>query len=93
MLGREKQIADFVAKSTSEVHLICKEAKPFDYVMFFDQDGFLTFPTSSINPYKLPTPSGEILERGAKASDEFLDWQKNINSYTKSAEIKEENCN
>jgi hypothetical protein len=91
--GREKQIADFVAKSASEVHAICKEAKPFDYVMFFDQDGFLTFPTSSINPYKLPAPSGEVLERGAKASDEFLDWQKKINSYTKSAETKEGNCN
>lgn len=91
--GREKQMADFVAKATSEVYAICKEAKPFDYVLFFDQDGFLTFPTGSSNPYKLPVPSSEVLELGAKASDEFLDWQKKINTCTKSIEMKDENCN
>jgi hypothetical protein len=83
--GREKDVADFLAKSMHGAFSICKEAKPFDCVMLFMQDDFVAFPTSSSNPRNLPVPSKEILERGAQASDRFLDWQKDSSSVTQAA--------
>lgn len=83
--GKENEVADFVAKSMHGAYSVCKESRPFDYVIFFMQDDFLAFPTNSGNPRKLPVPSEETLKRGAEASDRFLDWQKDSSSVTKAA--------
>lgn len=83
--GREEEVADFLAKSMHGAFSICREAKPFDYVIFFMQDDFIAFPTGLSNPRNLPVPSKEILARGAQASDRFLDWQKDSSSVTQAA--------
>lgn len=74
--GKEKEVAEYLAKSTHGVYSICKEIEPFDYVILFMQDDFLAFPANAANPRKLPVPGDEILKLGAQASDRFLEWKK-----------------
>jgi len=69
--GLENEVADYFAKVTHAVHTICQEASPFDFVILFRESentsNMLTFSPSRLNPYKLPMPQDEILNRGAKA--------------------------
>jgi hypothetical protein len=78
--GMENELADYLAKVTHAVYSICQEAHPFDHVILFRKSEhyaeMLMFSSGHLNPYKLPVPRDEILSRGAKVSDSFLD-QKN----------------
>ena len=73
----ENVLADYLAKLTHELHSICQEAHPFDQIILFRESNtfaeMLMFSPSRLNPYKLPVPQGEILNRGATVSDSFLD--------------------
>lgn len=80
--GREKEVADYLAKATHGVHSVCQEIRPFDHVILFMQDAFLAFPANPANLRKLPVPGDEILKRGAQAPERFLEWKKNRKSVT-----------
>jgi hypothetical protein len=43
----------------------------------------LVFSFGRVNPYKMPIPSEEILSRGAKASESFLDWKRYSQTFIK----------
>jgi hypothetical protein len=73
--GRETEVADYLAKEAYHLHLICQVSDPFDYVILFTAESFLTFPARGINPHKLPRLRDEIVKRGEQASDNFLDWK------------------
>jgi hypothetical protein len=67
---------------THAVYSICQKTYPFDHVILFRKSEhnaeILMFSSGSLNPYKLPVPQDEILSRGAKVSDSFLDWKSAI---------------
>jgi hypothetical protein len=75
----EKVFADYSAKLTHELNSICQEAHPFDHVILFRESNafaeMLVFSPSRLNPYKLPVPQGETLNRGEKMLDSFLDFK------------------
>ena len=75
--GMENELADEFAKVTHAVYAICQEAHPFDHVILFRNSELsaemLMFSSGHLNPYKLPVPRDEMLSRGAKVSDSFLD--------------------
>jgi hypothetical protein len=77
-LGAEIGLAEYLAQITYNVYKRCVGTKPFDYIILFFRDNFLAFPTESSNPHHLPTPSGEILKRGASVPDSFLDRKRRI---------------
>lgn len=80
--GMENEVADYFAKVTHAVYSICQEAHPFDHVILFRKSEqyaeMLMFSSGHLNPYKLPVPRDEILNRGAKVSDSFLDWKSTL---------------
>ena len=80
--GMENEVADELAKMTHAVYSICQKIYPFDHVILFRKSEhnaeMLMFSSGSLNPYKLPVPRDEILSRGAKVSDSFLDWKSTI---------------
>jgi hypothetical protein len=80
--GMENEVADYFAKVTHAVYSICQTAHPFDHVILFRKSQnyaeVLMFSSNRLNPYKLPVPQDEILSRGAKASDSFLDWKSTL---------------
>jgi len=75
----ENALADYVARVTHEINVICQSTHPFDHVILFrESDSFaemLMFSPNSLNPHKLPIPSDAILNRGGKVSDKLLDRQ------------------
>jgi hypothetical protein len=78
----ENAFADYVAKVTHDIYVICQDAHPFDHIILFrESDSFaemLMFSPGCLNPCKLPAPSNEILNRGAKVSDNLLDRERTI---------------
>jgi hypothetical protein len=85
--GREEEYADYVAKAAHGLHSICQEINPFDYVILFTVESFAAFPASPINSHKFPRLRDDILERGAHASDEFLEWTTTIKSVSQPLSI------
>jgi hypothetical protein len=71
--GTEEALSDYLAQITYGISQRCIGKKPFDYIILFFRENFLAFPTSASNPYHLPIPSDEILQRGASVPDSFLD--------------------
>jgi hypothetical protein len=47
--------------------------------LFFHGPNLLAFPTGA-NRHGFPVPPPGLIERGAKASDTYLDWKQNLNS-------------
>jgi hypothetical protein len=80
--GMENEVDDELAKMTHAVYSICQEAHPFNHIILFRKSEhyaeMLMFSAGHLNPYKLPVPRGEILSRGAKVSDSFLDWKSTV---------------
>jgi hypothetical protein len=72
--GREEDCANHKAKIIYSLASICEQPHPFDYVILFSGQNLFPFPANGKNPHKLPVAKTEVLERGAKASDEYLDW-------------------
>jgi hypothetical protein len=58
---------------------ICRAAHPFDYILFFHGPNLLAFPIDA-NGYGFPIPPVRLIERGAKASDTYLDWKQDLKS-------------
>jgi len=80
MPGDEAEMADFAAKTAHAVSLMCRKSQPFRYVILFSGTALLAFPANDSNPHRLPTPSADLLDRGANAFDEYLDWRSRLSS-------------
>jgi len=78
--GQEKEIANYITKMASEVSQLCSKTEAFNFVILFSGIAFIAFQTIPGSAYKLLTPRKDIIDRGAKASPKYLDWQTNITS-------------
>jgi hypothetical protein len=78
--GREEESADWRAKIAYSLFSICQRPHPFDYVILFSGISIFAFPANGRNLHKLPVAKPEVLARGAKASDEFLEWSSELKS-------------
>jgi len=75
----KESFLDYAGKYLHEMKQICEFPHPFTYIMLTCGARFLSFPAGP-NPYGFPVPCPTLLERGAKASDELLDWTTRISS-------------
>ncbi len=80
--GYKNSILDFAGKHLYEMCRICKSALPFNCVILFCGPAILALPARG-SAYKLPWPDEDLLQRGAKASDDFLDWKHVLRSVTR----------
>jgi hypothetical protein len=87
--GKEEACADHKAKLIYSLFSICQKPHPFDYVILFCGQNLFPFPANGKNPHKLPFTKPEVLDRGAKASDEFLDWGGELKSFRKQLSLNE----
>ena len=89
--GMENEVENYFAKVTHDIYSICQHAHPFDHVILFRKSQnyaeILMFSPGYLNPYKLPVPRDEILHRGAKVSDSFLDWKSTSETTIKTKSI------
>jgi len=89
--GMGNEADDYFAKVTHAVYSICQEAQPFDQIILFRESHpfaeMLMVSSSRSNPYKLPVPRDEILNRGAKVSDSFLDRQSSSKTIIKARKV------
>jgi hypothetical protein len=80
--GFEEKYFNFVGKHLFEMCRICKSASPFHLVILFCGPKILALPARG-SVYELPSPNEDLLKRGSKASDEFLDWKRELRSVTR----------
>ncbi|HMK06450.1 MAG TPA: hypothetical protein VK476_02905 [Flavobacterium sp.] len=85
--GRENEVSEFTAKLAHGVWSACQTCT-FDYVIFFSGMVITAVPLSD-NKYKFPVLKPELIERGAKVSDEFLHWTSNPQSVVEHPFLKE----
>jgi hypothetical protein len=77
--GQKEAVLDFAAKYLFEMNKICRDQHPFNQVIMFTGPVLLAFPHSD-SKHGFPTPNVAVLERGAKAGDEFFQWKINLKS-------------
>lgn len=87
--GKEDACADHKAKLIYSLFSICQKPHPFDYVILFCGQNLFPFPANGKNPHKLPFAKPEVLDRGAKVSDEFLDWSGELKSCKRQLSLEE----
>jgi len=77
--SHDERMQDYVGRFLYEISKIVEPAPAFSHIILFHGMDFLAFPTKE-NPYHLPIPRKTLLERGAKAPDEYLRWRCKLSS-------------
>jgi hypothetical protein len=80
--GREEEVLNFNGKHLFGLSKICEKALPFNYVLLFCGLEILALPVGK-SAFNFPKPNEDLLRRGEKASDEYLDWSRTLSSVTR----------
>jgi len=87
--GREEEMANYKAKMLYSLFSICQRPHPFDYIILFCGRDLFPFPANNKNPYRFPVAKPEVLEIGARVSDQYLDWSSTLKSVTEHLSLEE----
>ena len=80
--GHKETVLDYAGKNLYEMCRICKTASPFNLVLLFCGPNILALPVLG-SAFKLPIPDNDLLQRGEKASEDFLNWKSKMRSITR----------
>lgn len=72
--GLNDRVLDFAGKHLLEMERICQTAAPYTCVILFSGPHLLAYSRGK-ELHGLPGPDIELLQRGGRASDDFLDWR------------------